>query len=164
MESATCKLSFRFFSRYNSMACDVLLTGASGVRHMEQLKEFSNTIPAINQIELHPWLQHPEIVDYCKKERIVVQAYSPIARAQKNDNPVLVSIARAHSVTPPQVLIRWSLQKGFVPLPKSDNPERIKANADVFGFELTEQEVESLNGLGLPGGEGAICWYDVDCP
>jgi diketogulonate reductase-like aldo/keto reductase len=140
------------------------LTEKSGVKHIEELKQFSGITPAINQIELHPWLQQSEIVDYCNREGIIVEAYAPLARAQKNDNPLLVSIAHAHSVTPAKILIRWSLQKGFVPLPKSDNPERIRANADVFGFELTEHEMESLSGLGLPGGEGAICPYKVNCP
>jgi len=135
-----------------------------GVNHLEEIKGYSRTIPAVNQIELHPWLQQSEIVDYCVKEGIVVEAYAPIVRAQKNDDPDVVSIAEAHSVTPAQVLIRWSLQKGFVPLPKSDNPERIKCNADVYDFELSDEEMEKLNGKALPGGEGAICPYLVNCP
>ncbi|RPB05576.1 Aldo/keto reductase [Choiromyces venosus 120613-1] len=135
-----------------------------GVKHMEEIKGYSRTIPAVNQIELHPWLQQSEIVDHCFKEGIVVEAYAPIVRAQKNDDPDVVSIAEAHSVTPAQVLIRWSLQKGFVPLPKSDNPERIKSNADVYGFELSDEEMGKLNGKALPGGEGAICPYIVNCP
>ncbi|KAG0127349.1 NADP-dependent oxidoreductase domain-containing protein [Tuber indicum] len=135
-----------------------------GVNHLEEIKGYSRTTPAVNQIELHPWLQQREIVNHCFKEGIVVEAYSPIVRAQKNDDPDVVSIAEAHSVTPVQVLIRWSLQKGFVPLPKSDNPERIKSNADVYDFELSDEEMERLNGKALPGGEGAICPYNVNCP
>jgi len=131
---------------------------------LEEIKEYSRTIPAVNQIELHPWLQQSEIVDYCFKEGIVLEAYTPIVRARKNDDPDVVSIAEAHSVTPAQVLIRWSLQRGFVPLPKSDNPERIKTNADVYDFELSDEEMEKLNGKALPGGEGAICLYPVNCP
>jgi len=131
---------------------------------LEEIKEYSRTIPAVNQIELHPWLQQSEIVDYCFKEGIVLEAYAPIVRARKNDDPDVVSIAEAHSVTPAQVLIRWSLQRGFVPLPKSDNPERIKTNADVYDFELSDEEMEKLNGKALPGGEGAICLYPVNCP
>ncbi|PWW78050.1 Aldo/keto reductase [Tuber magnatum] len=127
-----------------------------GVKHLEEIKGYSSTIPAVNQVELHPWLQQSEIVDYCFKEGIVVEAYTPLVRTQKNDDPDVVSIAEAHSVTPAQVLVRWSLQRGFVPLPKSYNPERIKSNADVYKFELSDEEMERLNAKALPGGEGAL--------
>ena len=73
----------------------------------------------------------------------------------KSEDPTLVSIAESHRVTPNQVLIRWSLQKGYIPLPKSDTPERIRANADVFGFELGEEDMSRLNALDQ-GEKGAI--------
>lgn len=75
-----------------------------------------------------------------------------------------MAIAKAHGVSPTQVLVRWSLQRGFVPLPKSDSPDRIKNNAEVFGFELTEDEMAQINAKGLPDGEGAICPYLVAVP
>ena len=83
----------------------------SGVKHLEALPA---PTPAVNQIELHPWCQQREIVDYCNKHGIVVQAYCPIVRAEKKrfEDPVLVSICKKHSKEPAQVLIRWSLQKG----------------------------------------------------
>lgn len=92
----------------------------------------------------------------------IPQAYAPLVRAKKNDDPTLVEIAKAHDVSTTQVLIRWSVQHGFVPLPKSDNPTRIKNNADVFGFELTDDEVKKIDAKALPGGEGAICPYLAD--
>lgn len=82
-------------------------------------------------------------------------------RNQKADDPTLVTIADGHKVTPNQVLIRWSLQRGFIPLPKSDTPERIKANADVFGFELSEDEMAQLDGLDQ-GKAGAIVEAVID--
>ncbi|KAI5849300.1 NADP-dependent oxidoreductase domain-containing protein [Morchella snyderi] len=135
-----------------------------GVKHLEQLREFSSTTPVVNQIELHPWCQQREVVDYCKKNGIVVQAYAPLVRAQKNDDPTLQSIAEAHGVSVPQVLVRWSLQHGFVPLPKSDNPDRIKSNVDVYDFELTDEEIKKIDDKVLPDEEGAICPYLGNCP
>jgi diketogulonate reductase-like aldo/keto reductase len=86
---------------------------------------FQTNSAAVNQIELHPWCQQKPIVDYCNKNNVVVQAYCPLVRAERNDDPALVKIAQAVNKTPSQVLVRWSLQRGFVPLPKSDTPSRI---------------------------------------
>lgn len=105
--------------------------------------------------QLHPWCQQKEIVKYCQDHNIVVQAYCPIVRNQKADDPTLVRVAQKHSVTPSQVLIKWGLQKGFVSLPKSDNPDRIRENADVDGFALDGADVAALDGLDQ-GAEGAI--------
>lgn len=84
-------------------------------------------------------------------------------RNQKADDPALVGIAKKHSVTPNQVLIRWSLQKGFVSLPKSDNPDRIRLNADVYGFELDGEDMATLDGLNQ-GAEGAIVFAVDNSP
>src|SRR5690348_6769902 len=97
--------------------------------------------------QLHPWCQQREIVEYCHKHGIVVEAYCPLVRNQKADNETLVGLAKKYNKTTAQVLIRWSLQKGWVTLPKSDTPERIKANAEVFDFELSDEDMEVLNDL-----------------
>lgn len=94
-------------------------------------------------------------MQYCHDKGIVIEAYCPIVRNQKADNRQLLSLAAKHSVTPNQVLIRWSLQKGWVCLPKSDSPERIKLNADVYGFNLDQEDMDLLNSLDQ-GREGAI--------
>lgn len=75
-----------------------------------------------------------------------MQAYCPIVRNQKADDPMLVMIAKSYGVTPNQVLIRWSLEKGWVSLPKSDNPDRIRLNCEVYGFDLDEEDVRLLDG------------------
>lgn len=85
----------------------------------------------------------------------MVQAYCPIVRNQKAEDPTLVKIAQKHNVSPNQVLIKWSLQKGFVSLPKSDNPDRIRQNADVYGFDLDVEDIAALDGLD-EGAKGAI--------
>ncbi|KAI2619631.1 Aldo/keto reductase [Hypoxylon sp. NC1633] len=119
-----------------------------GVGHIEEMRDFAVVWPPhVNQIELHPWLQQKEIVQYCEEHGIVVEAYCPLVRNTKANDETLVSIARNHDVSPNQVLIRYCLQRNWVPLPKSDNPDRIRANADVFGFELDEDQMRMLNSL-----------------
>lgn len=127
-----------------------------GIGHIEELKSFARVWPPhVNQIELHPWAQQKEIVDYCNKNKIIVEAYCPIVRNQKANDPTLAGLASKHKTTPNQVLIRYCLQKGWSPLPKSDDPERIKVNADVYGFVLDEEDMKALDKLD-EGASGAI--------
>ncbi|KAF5551638.1 alcohol dehydrogenase [Fusarium mexicanum] len=127
-----------------------------GIKHIEELKQFAKVCPPhVNQIELHPWAQQRDAVEYCEKNSIVVEAYAPLVRNQKADNKTLKSITSKHNVSPNQVLIRYCLQKNWVPLPKSDTPERIRANADVFGFELDDKDMKALDDLD-EGDAGAI--------
>ncbi|CAN8104299.1 unnamed protein product [Discula destructiva] len=127
-----------------------------GVGEIEQLKSVGEVWPPhANQIELHPWCQQKEAVEFCEKNSIVLQAYCPIVRNQKADFPPLGKIATKHDVSPNQVLIRWCLQRGWVCLPKSDDPERICTNASVYHFELDNEDMAVLNGLD-EGQKGAI--------
>jgi diketogulonate reductase-like aldo/keto reductase len=105
--------------------------------------------------QLHPWCQQRACVEYCKKNNIVVEAYCPLVRNEKANDKTLLGICEKHNVGTNQVLVRWSLQKGFVPLPKSDTPSRIVSNADVYGFELDDKDMATLDGLDQ-GKEGAI--------
>ncbi|RVX71492.1 hypothetical protein B0A52_05064 [Exophiala mesophila] len=127
-----------------------------GVGHINELKSFATTWPPpVNQIELHPWCQQRTIVSYCQKNNIVIEAYSPLVRNYKANDSTLVSLAKKHDKTTAQILIRYSLQKGWVPLPKSDSPEYIKQNADVFDFELDADDMKTLDALDQ-GDAGAI--------
>ncbi|KAG5659988.1 hypothetical protein KAF25_003510 [Fusarium avenaceum] len=127
-----------------------------GIKHIDELKQFAKVWPPhVNQIELHPWNQQREAVEYCEKNNIVVEAYSPLVRNQKADDKALNSIANKHKVTPSKVLIRYCLQKNWVPLPKSDTPDRIRANADVFEFDLDDKDMKTLDDLD-EGAAGAI--------
>ncbi|BGP54181.1 hypothetical protein JCM8202_001314 [Rhodotorula sphaerocarpa] len=132
-----------------------------GVEHLKQIKEAGLETPEVNQIELHPFLQQKSIVEYCEQEGIVVEAYCPILRGKRFDDPTLQKLAEKHHVSVPQILIRWSLQKGFVPLPKSDTPGRIQANADLFDFELDSSDMQDLAALD-EGAKGAISWNPVE--
>ncbi|KAJ7091236.1 NADP-dependent oxidoreductase domain-containing protein [Mycena epipterygia] len=131
------------------------------VPHLEELVAHGLEMPAVNQIELHPLCQQKPIVDFCKKKSIVVQAYCPIIRGQKMDHDVIQKIATKYNRDPAQILLRWSLQKGFVPLPKSSNPGRIQSNAQLYDFELNAEEMSNLDVLDL-GDKGGISWNPVN--
>jgi len=116
------------------------------VHHLEELKN-SLVKPAVNQIELHPFLHPVDVTEYCAAHGIVVEAYSPLARGRKLKDPTVAGIAAKHGKTPAQVLIRWGLQHGFVEIPKSVRPERIRENADVFDFTLNATQMKALAAL-----------------
>jgi len=99
------------------------------------------------QVELHPFLRRDDIEAFCRLHHIVIEAYSPLAKAQRMTDATLVTVAEECGVTPAQVMIRWSLQRRYVTIPKSTNPARIANNADVFGFELSDHQMELLNSL-----------------
>jgi diketogulonate reductase-like aldo/keto reductase len=110
---------------------------------------------SVNQIELHPWLARPDIVSWCQSRNIVLEAYSPLVRATRNDDPLLLPIAKKHGKTPAQILLRWGLQKGFVILPKSVTESRIEENKEIYGFEL---DGEDMGVLGLEGVYEPCAW------
>ncbi|KAJ5719197.1 oxidoreductase, partial [Penicillium malachiteum] len=101
-------------------------------------------IVSVNQIELHPWLAHKEIVEWCEKRDIVVEAFCPIVRGTRFEEASVKKLADKYSKTPAQILLRWSIDKGHVPLVKSVTSSRIASNADVFDFALTAEEVREL--------------------
>ncbi|TIC18920.1 putative aldo-keto reductase [Wallemia mellicola] len=119
-----------------------------GVRHLEELYETSPRYPVtINQLDLHPFMQRSEDVEYNKRRGIVLEAWGPLARAMRFNNPVLKRISESHSKSPAQVLLRWSIQKGYVPLPKSVKKERLAANKEIFDFELSNDDMNNLDQL-----------------
>lgn len=98
-------------------------------------------------LQLNPWTQQREVDAYCRKYGIVVQAFSPLARGDRWDEPVGVELADQYGRSPAQILTRYALQKGWVPLPKSERPERMKANMEVFDFAIDDDDMEMLDGL-----------------
>lgn len=118
------------------------------VPHLERLLAETGELPAINQIELHPYLQQAELRAFHAEHGIVTESWSPLASGQQVlDDPVIGAIATAHGVTPAQVIIRWHLQLGLVVLPKSVTPERIAKNIEVFGFNLDDADLAAIAGL-----------------
>lgn len=123
------------------------------VRHLKQLLKTCRVRPAVNQVEFHPRLVQSELLDFCRKEGIMLQAYASLGSgdaAQAEDffkfAPVQAA-AKAHGVTPAQVLLRWALEKGAHVIPKSTRPERMAENAGVFGFRLSAKEVKAIDAL-----------------
>jgi diketogulonate reductase-like aldo/keto reductase len=115
--------------------------------HLERIVAETGVTPAVNQIELHPRLQQPELRRKHEQLGIVTEAWSPLAQGQVLEDPTIVEIAGRHAKTAGQVVIRWHLQLGNVVFPKSVTPERIEQNIDVFDFELSDGEMDAIAGL-----------------
>jgi len=103
--------------------------------------------PVVNQVELHPYFQQPELVRYCKSKGIRMMAYSPLARSEIEPAAELLEIAKKVGCTPAQVMLCWGLQRGFIILPKSRNHGRMRENLAVASLELTDEQMETINGL-----------------
>lgn len=127
------------------------------VMMLTDVLSYANIKPAMNQVELHPYLAQKELVEYCAHLGIHVTAYSPLGSpgGAKGGDPILLEdqtvneIAKAHTKTPAQILLRWGIQRGTCVIPKSMHAERLKENIDVFDFELNETEMKKLNALNI---------------
>jgi len=143
---------------------EVRIGGVSnyGVKHLQELLDSNPRIaPAVNQIEVHPFNTRKDITSFCQQHNIVVEAYAPLVRALRMKHPTIVSLANKYSCTPAQLLVRWSLQHGYVTLPKSVKKERIVENAQVGGFEIEAADVEAMDALD----EYLVTdWDPTDCP
>jgi diketogulonate reductase-like aldo/keto reductase len=117
------------------------------VPHLRELLDHAMVVPAANQIEVTPFLQHRETRALCAERGIVVEAYSPLTRGQKLGHPAVVAVAARVARSPAQVLLRWGVQRGMVVLPKSTHPARIAENAALFDFTLDERALADLDAL-----------------
>lgn len=132
------------------------------VRHLEEMKEYAKEMPSLNQVELHVFLQQPELIAYCHENNIAVEAYSPLAHAKAGaDDPTLQAIAKKHGKTYAQVMLRWLLQQDLIILPKSVTPSRIQENVDVFDFELDDDDMDRLSKLDR---DLRTCWDPTHIP
>ncbi|MFP7761168.1 aldo/keto reductase [Marisediminicola sp. LYQ134] len=115
--------------------------------HLERLRIETETSPVINQVELHPWLPQHETRRYGREHGILTEAWSPLARGRVLDDPVLAGLGEKHGVSPARVVLRWHIQQGLVVIPKSVSADRIRDNADVFGFELDTDDLAAIASL-----------------
>ena len=122
--------------------------------HLERVIALGGRTPAINQIEIHPFLQQRDVEAADRKHGIATQAWSPLAQGEVFGEAPVTAAAEAHDVTPAQVVIRWHLQQGRILFPKSVTDERIASNFDVFGFDLTQDELAAIDGLEKNGRRG----------
>ena len=116
-------------------------------KHLNEILINANFTPAVNQIEMSPFLHQQEISSFCKKENIHLTGYCPLARGTRFNNPLLCRVAEETNKTAAQVMIRWAIQNGNTVIPKSVRPKRIEENADVFDFELREDQIKILDEL-----------------
>ena len=117
------------------------------VKHLEEIKKKGLPTPYVNQVELHIFLQQPELVEYCRENDILIEAYSPLAHGKNMDDSTVSKIAVKHNVTYAQVMLRWCIEQGFIILPKSAHPERVKQNMQVLDFALDNKDLEELKQL-----------------
>jgi methylglyoxal/glyoxal reductase len=117
------------------------------IHHLQDLLDHCKEKPVINQVELHPLLTQAELRNYCYQNDIAVEAWSPLSRGRFLDDSVLLSIANRYGKTPAQIILKWHLQHKIIPIPKSVTPSRLKENAEVFDFQLSQQEMEEIDGL-----------------
>lgn len=115
--------------------------------HLEKILAAANTKPMVNQIELHPQLTQEPLREYCAANDIAITSWSPLARGRLLEDQVLAKIAATHGKTIAQIVIRWHLQSDLIVIPKSVTPSRIKENAQVFDFSLTQEEMKMIDGL-----------------
>lgn len=128
-------------------------------RHIRELEEErggkgKGGVLSVGQWEIHPWLPRADITEWCARRGVAVEAYSPIVRGERWGEKPLVALAEKHGKSEAQVLLRWSLQKGFIPLPKSVTESRIIQNKELYDFELTAEDMKSLE----TGEYAPVCW------
>jgi diketogulonate reductase-like aldo/keto reductase len=156
------------------------------IRHLTELLAETKTVPAVNQVEFHPYLYQRDLLDFCAGEGIVIEAYSPLTKGVRLKDPKLVAVARKYKKTEPQqatpwsrlplldrlsrvseikspaqILIRWALQHGLVVIPKSANRRRIFEDADVFDFEISAEDMEILDRFNE---NLRTCWDPTNAP
>jgi methylglyoxal/glyoxal reductase len=117
------------------------------VHHLEELLKDAEIKPMVNQVEFHPRLTQKELRDYCKAQGIQLEAWSPLMQGQLLDNEVLTQIAEKHNKSVAQVILRWDLQHEVVTIPKSIKEHRIIENADIFDFELSQEDMNKIDAL-----------------
>ncbi|MGV9171875.1 MAG: aldo/keto reductase [Promethearchaeia archaeon] len=117
------------------------------IRHLEELIQKRDIVPAVNQFEFSPFLYNKELLEFCESNQIQLEAYSPLARARKFDNKTIKAIAKKNDKSPAQIMLRWGLQHQIVEIPKSSSESHIKENANIFDFELSSEDMQKLDKL-----------------
>ena len=119
------------------------------IGHLSELRGSSSTMPAVNQVEFSPYLYQKDLLEFCRSNSIQVEGYSPLTKRENLGDPALGQIASKYSKTPAQILLRWALQKEIVTIPKSTNRERLEENADIFDFEIPQEDMAALDSFNI---------------
>jgi len=131
------------------------------ITHLRELIDKTKIIPAINQVEFNPFLYQKDLLEFCHSRSIATEAYSPLAHGAVLKDPELAALAGKCRKSPAQMLIRWSLQKGLIALPKSANSQRIKENSEVFDFSISEADMKIMDGFNR---NLRTCWDPTEFP
>jgi diketogulonate reductase-like aldo/keto reductase len=117
--------------------------------HLKEVLDQSSTVPAVNQVEFSPYLYQRDLLEFCRSKTIQLEGYSPLTKGEHLRDPDLGTIASKYSKTSPQIMLRWALQKGIITIPKSTNRERLKENAEIFDFEISSEDMDSLDSFNI---------------
>ena len=122
-------------------------TGNYLLPFLEEMDAYATLVPAVNQIEFSPYLFLKNELDYCRQHQICLQAYTPLLRGQKFNDPRIQALGAKYNKTPAQIILRWAVQQGISTIPKSSNPERIKENFGIFDFVMSDEDILNMNGF-----------------
>lgn len=117
------------------------------VEHLEELKKTAKIMPMVNQVEIHPFSTKNNIINYCKDNNIKVVVWSPISRGRVLSNELMIDLSQKYKKSIVQIVLRWHMQKGVIPIPKSSNENRIKENIDIFDFEISSEDMKAIDSL-----------------
>lgn len=115
------------------------------IGHLEELKKTSEIMPMVNQIEIHPQSSKNDMLSYCEENNIQLVAWSPIMRGKLFSNKLMIDLSEKYKKTIAQIILRWHVQRGIIPIPKSSNEERIKENLSIFDFELSNDDMKTID-------------------
>ncbi|RHX95688.1 aldo/keto reductase [Leptospira yasudae] len=132
---------------YHDKLCKSIGVSNYTIAHLTELLKEAKITPAVNQVEFHPFLNQVDLFEYCKKHKIQLEAYSPLAHGQKIEDLQIANIAKKYGKTPAQILIRWAVEQNIVVIPKSVKKERIVENAQIFDFQIEDEDMKILNSL-----------------
>ncbi|MEY4902289.1 MAG: hypothetical protein RLZZ292_104 [Bacteroidota bacterium] len=117
------------------------------VPFLEELDTYKSIVPTVNQVEFSPYLYLSEVKEACEKRNIQLQAYTPLVRGERFNDPKLIALAQKYNKTPAQIILRWAVQQGISTIPKSSNQQRLRENFDIFDFQLSDFDIITLNGF-----------------
>ena len=119
------------------------------IGHLEELKKTAKIMPMVNQIEIHPCKTQKETIEYCNENNIQVVAWGPIMRGKIFSLPLMLELSEKYNKSIAQITLRWHIQNGVIPIPKSSNEERIKANIDIFDFDISSEDIKKIDELNV---------------
>ena len=119
------------------------------IGHLEELKKTAKIMPMVNQIEIHPCKTQKDMIEYCNKNNIQVVAWGPIMRGKIFSLPLMLELSEKYNKSIAQITLRWHIQNGVIPIPKSSNEERIKANIDIFDFDISSEDIKKIDELNV---------------